>query len=216
MIKTKRIFILLFFMLFFLLINSNNVKASNIKNINVGQKIKFDKKEIIKSNSKKIKIKHNQVEGLKCGKSKLIITNQKNNTQREIILNIKNNYKKEDLKYMACIIYSEAGNQSFAGKKAVGIVVYNRIKSKAFPNTLKGVLSQHGQFSPWRNGSLKRSLNLYKNHKLDKKCIKAAKQVLNGDTTIKLKGKKINMKSYHFFSGYVKGCRLKIGCHQFK
>lgn len=41
----------------------------------------------------------------------------------------KKNYTREDLKLMSCIIWCEAGNQSFAGKLAVGSVVMNRVKS---------------------------------------------------------------------------------------
>ena len=49
---------------------------------------------------------------------------------------------------MSSIIYSEAGDQSYAGKKAVGIVIANRVSSRSYPNTLSGVIYQPGQFSP--------------------------------------------------------------------
>ena len=113
-------------------------------------------------------------------------------------------------------IYSEAGDQSYAGKKAVGIVIANRVSSRSYPNTLSGVIYQPGQFSPARNGSLNRSLALYDSGRLDKGSIKAAKAVLNGDKNVKLSYGTINMNSYLFFSGYVKGARLTIGGHQFK
>ena len=45
-------------------------------------------------------------------------------------------YTEKDLKYMAAIIYCEAGNQSYAGKMGVGCVVMNRVKSSRFPNTV--------------------------------------------------------------------------------
>ena len=51
-------------------------------------------------------------------------------------------YSDSDLKRMAAIIYCEAGNQSYAGKLAVGIVVMNRKRSSSFPNTVSGVLKQ--------------------------------------------------------------------------
>ena len=38
---------------------------------------------------------------------------------------------------MSSIIYSEAGDQSYAGKKAVGIVIANRVSSRSYPNTFK-------------------------------------------------------------------------------
>ena len=120
------------------------------------------------------------------------------------------------LRLMSAIIYSEAGNQSYAGKKAVGIVIMNRVKSKQFPNSVKGVVYQRGQFSPVRNGSLARSFRLYDRGKMSKSVKKAAASALNGSKTVKYHGKKINMKKFKFFSGYVAGCKLKIDGHQFK
>lgn len=128
----------------------------------------------------------------------------------------KNRYTKKQLRLMSALIYAEAGNQSYAGKKAVGIVVMNRVKSSSFPNTLTDVIYQPYQFSPARNGALNKALNLYDNGSLNKDCIKAAKATLNGDTYVSLNGKNVNMASYLFFSGYVSGCRLEIGGHQFK
>lgn len=132
----------------------------------------------------------------------------------------KKSYTKKELRLMSAIIFCEAGSESYAGKKAVGIVVMNRVRSKLYPNTVKGVIYQKYQFSPVRNGAMSRALKAYddgkfttKNHK---ECIKAAKAVLKGDTKVTYKGKKIQMKSYLFFSGYVKNHRLKIGNHMFK
>ena len=64
----------------------------------------------------------------------------------------KKSYKKSDLRLMASIINCEAGGESYQGKLAVGIVVMNRVSSKAFPNTIRKVIYQRGQFSPVRNG----------------------------------------------------------------
>lgn len=129
-------------------------------------------------------------------------------------------YSKQELRYMATIIYCEAGNQSYAGKLAVGIVVKNRMESKKFPNTIKGVLYQRYQFTPTRNGALNRALKTYDKNGFKTKeyssCLKAAKEALSGVKTVKVGGKTRNMKGYYFFSRYVSGCRLKIGAHMFK
>lgn len=129
-------------------------------------------------------------------------------------------YTKSELRYMATIIYCEAGNQSYAGKLAVGIVVKNRMESKRFPNTIKEVLYQRNQFTPTRNGALNRALKVYDKNGFKKgayaSCLKAAKKALSGEKTVTVKGKKKNMKDYYFFSRYVSGCRLKIGAHMFK
>lgn len=129
-------------------------------------------------------------------------------------------YTKKELRYMAAIIYCEAGNQSYAGKLAVGIVVKNRMESKKFPNTIKGVLYQKYQFTPARNGALSSALKTYDKNGFQTKnyssCLKAAKEALSGVKTVTVKGKQRNMKGYYFFSRYVSGCRLKIGAHMFK
>jgi spore germination cell wall hydrolase CwlJ-like protein len=117
---------------------------------------------------------------------------------------------------MSAIIFCEAGNQSYAGKKAVGIVVMNRMRSSLFPNSLSGVIYQSGQFTPAATGFLSTALYKYDNGMIPSSCIKAAKEVLSGSTTVELNGSTVEMKSYLFFSRYVYGCRLQIGAHQFK
>lgn len=47
-----------------------------------------------------------------------------------------------ELQCMAENIYFEAGNQSLAGKVAVGHVVLNRMRQSNYPNTACGVISQ--------------------------------------------------------------------------
>lgn len=135
----------------------------------------------------------------------------------------KKKYTDTDLRYMTAIIYCEARGESYQGKKAVGIVVMNRVKSKKFPDSVKKVIYQSGQFSPARNGSLDRALKLYdkqeKKDKFDKtmqSCMKAAKEALNGSTTVKVNGKKKEMKNYLFFSRYVANAKFTLGAHQFK
>lgn len=135
----------------------------------------------------------------------------------------KEQYTANELRYMTSIIYCEARGESYAGKKAVGIVVMNRIKSKKFPNSIKEVIYQRGQFSPVRNGSLNRALRLYdkqkKNGKMQgamKSCMNAAKEALNGSTTIQVRGKNKQMKNYLFFSRYIRNAKYQLGAHQFK
>lgn len=129
-------------------------------------------------------------------------------------------YTQSELRLMSAIIFCEAGAESYTGKVAVGIVVMNRVRSKLFPNTIKKVIYQRGQFSPVRNGMLSKALKLYDKGKFKQKnhldSIKAAKEVLNGRTTVTIKGKKVSMKSYLFFSVYLKHRRLKIGHHMFR
>ena len=135
----------------------------------------------------------------------------------------KKSYTANDLKYLTSIVYCEAGNQSYKGKLAVANVVLNRVSSKKFPNTIKAVIQQKGQFSPYRSGSLAKALKIYDGGKASsavKKqmsaCKKAAKDALNGKRAIG--------KSYLFFSGYrTKSATKKkysnaifIGAHYFR
>ena len=157
------------------------------------------------------------IRGVKKGSSVVtLVSNANQKTYATINIKVKNNYTKKQLRLMSAIIYSEAGAECFAGKKAVGIVIMNRVKSKSYPNSLNGVIYQPYQFGPVRNGSLKRSLALYDNKSLNKSCITAAKRTLNGDKNVRYKKQTIDMSSYLFFSGYVSGARLSIQSHQFK
>lgn len=147
----------------------------------------------------------------------------KNEAKKRAKNKAKKEYTASELRYMTSIIYCEARGESYQGKKAVGIVVMNRVRSDKFPNTVKKVIYQSGQFSPVRNGSLDAALSKYDKMKNKgkftgsmKSCMKAAKEVLNGSTSVKIKGKKKEMKSYLYFSRYVSGARLQLGAHQFK
>ncbi|MDO4816288.1 MAG: cell wall hydrolase [Bacillota bacterium] len=61
-------------------------------------------------------------------------------------------YNEDDLYWMSRIITWESGNQPVAGQIAVGNVVLNRVDSERFPNSIKEVIFQTGQFSPAMNG----------------------------------------------------------------
>lgn len=63
---------------------------------------------------------------------------------------------KEDLLLLARLISAEARGEPFPGQIAVGGVVLNRVKSPLFPNTIRAVIYQPGQFSPVKNGSINR------------------------------------------------------------
>lgn len=53
---------------------------------------------------------------------------------------------------MLCqVVEVEAGNQPAVGKRAVIEVVFNRVKSDEWPNTVKEVLTQKGQFAKFSN-----------------------------------------------------------------
>lgn len=75
-------------------------------------------------------------------------------------------YTDAEIDLLARIVRAEALGESFEGKVAVAAVVLNRVESSKFPDTIKGVIYQRGQFSPVSNGSI--------NKPADKESIRAA------------------------------------------
>ena len=73
-----------------------------------------------------------------------------------------------DTKCLATAIYHEANAESVKGQIAVANVIMNRVKSKDFPNSVCGVISQKGQFS-WYNKT---------KHKYNDKTVAVAEKVL--------------------------------------
>ena len=70
--------------------------------------------------------------------------------------NILLNESEKDL--LARIVMLESGNQSDKGQQAVVEVIFNRIYSDEWPDTLYDVLSQKRQFSTWKNRNSKRAI----------------------------------------------------------
>ena len=137
---------------------------------------------------------------------------KKEATQTEEKTEVKwnDNFKKKDLKFMASIVYCEAGNMGRDAKLAVANVVLNRMRDKGdygHANTVKDVIYDHKwgvQFSPTVNGSLKSALNIYSN--LDDykgtwrydymvACIEVAKAAFCGEKAIP--------DSFLYFNGYI-------------
>lgn len=55
------------------------------------------------------------------------------------------------------IVEAEAGDQDIAGRQMVANVIINRMLSEEFPDSVKGVVFAHRQFSPVSNGSYYRA-----------------------------------------------------------
>ena len=62
-------------------------------------------------------------------------------------------YTDEDLYVLSHIISAEAGNCGEDMLIAVGSVVLNRVADERFPDTIKEVVFDHGQYSPTWNGT---------------------------------------------------------------
>lgn len=62
--------------------------------------------------------------------------------------------KLNDIRLLSCLIQAEAGNQDAEGMCLVADVVMNRVRSDRFPNTVKEVIFQEGQFGVVTDGAL--------------------------------------------------------------
>ncbi|MCD7883565.1 MAG: cell wall hydrolase [Lachnospiraceae bacterium] len=134
----------------------------------------------------------------------------------------------DDETLLAAIIYCEAGNQSYTGQLAVGLVILNRVNSDSFEaSTLREVIYSTSQFAAARNGSLTKALA--GTTTVSSSCKKAAKKLIalnetykTGKTpTLTVNGKTVKF-TYLFFmtsSSYKKlgltASYLKIGDHVF-
>lgn len=85
-------------------------------------------------------------------------------------------YSSSELDLLARLIRSEAEDQPYSAKVAVGAVVVNRVKSDKFPNTISSVIYQVSggfyQFTPVENGWINRPAT--------QECVNAAKDALHG------------------------------------
>lgn len=89
---------------------------------------------------------------------------------------VKTTSNKDSVYLLAQLITAEAKGEPYSGKVAVGNVVMNRVESNNFPDTIRGVIFQTGQFSPVTNGSI--------HNEPTESAIKAAKEVLNGKQVV--------------------------------
>ena len=81
-----------------------------------------------------------------------------------------------ELEWLAATIQAEAGGESYTGKLGVGSVIMNRVKSSAFPNDIKSVITQNMQFASYRSGKVELIIANGPNSS----CISAAEEVLGG------------------------------------
>ena len=116
-------------------------------------------------------------------------------------------YTEEEFKILVCVTFLEAGNQSYKGKLATANAVINRVLSKKFPNTIKGVIYQkyagRYQFALCApGGKLDQAMKNYGKNTgwraaYEKACIKVVKDALAGKTATD--------RRYHFFRLHYKG-----------
>lgn len=108
-----------------------------------------------------------------------------------------------EIDLVAKITKLEAGNQSDDGQQGVITVIFNRVASKEFPNSVESVLSQKNpvQFTTWSkiNGA-KPTEKEYRN----------VQAVLEGSANNNITG-----NNWLYFNGVGPGSAIKIGDHKF-
>lgn len=85
-----------------------------------------------------------------------------------------------DLELFAALIECEAGSTDYEGMLAVASVVVNRMNHSNYPNTLRGVIYQSGQFTPAHNGKIDKVLK----RGVKDSCLQAAQDALNGKNNV--------------------------------
>ncbi|MFP4199027.1 MAG: cell wall hydrolase [Halanaerobium sp.] len=83
------------------------------------------------------------------------------------------NFSADEIEILASIINAEARGESYKGKVAVGAVIINRVYDPSFPDSIKEVVYQSGQFTPVDNGMIDLSPN--------SDAFKAAYDAVNGE-----------------------------------
>ena len=82
----------------------------------------------------------------------LIIIEEETSTEVETL-----SYTDEDLEYMIMVLTGECQNRSFEEQLEFGSVVLNRVNHPDYPNTIKEVCLQKGQFACFRDGNAYRT-----------------------------------------------------------
>lgn len=128
---------------------------------------------------------------------------------------LNNIQQSSDFRYMCAIIWAEARGESLEGKKAVGIVVMNRVASSDWPNSIYEVIYQKGQFQPTWNGQMDKGLAHFDNGSIEEDIKQAALYAIEGNKTIEY-GSTIDMSWAIFFNSHTTNANFVIGGHQFK
>ena len=76
---------------------------------------------------------------------------QVKNTHQKVVHEKENVSPNSEVDMLALAIHNEARGEPRSGKYAVANVILNRVKHKSFPNTVRKVVTQRGQFQWYHN-----------------------------------------------------------------
>lgn len=80
---------------------------------------------------------------------------QVKNTHQKVVKEEVNVSSNSEVDMLALAIHNEARGEPRSGKYAVANVILNRVKHKSFPNTVRKVVTQRGQFQWYHNHKLR-------------------------------------------------------------
>lgn len=104
-------------------------------------------------------------------------------------------YSEQEL--LARVVEAEAGNQGLYGKRLVVSVIYNRVESDKFPNTIYEVLTSPHQFSTVWNGQIEKmeitdetlfAIEFERTHRADNEILYFNNGECSGEFAYKYKG----------------------------
>lgn len=100
------------------------------------------------------------------------------------VLHNENSYTDDDLFCLAAVIYNEAGGDACTDEQRtlVGEVVLNRVNDSRFPDTIREVIEQKGQYTGMSKGVkfASRAKNVNEKHAVER-AYDTAKQVLENE-----------------------------------
>lgn len=145
-----------------------NPQIENLDLIRVGQVINIDVNEqndenVIDDNTPTLYKGNMNVEEVQIVPEETTILNTTIAVKQKSSKTI--NLTESEIDLLARIVRAEAQSEPFEGKVAVAAVVLNRLESPKFPDSIRDVIYQRGQFQPVRNGQI--------NKRADKESLKA-------------------------------------------
>lgn len=114
-------------------------------------------------------------------------------------------YSESDYELLCEITYAEAGNQTEEQQVAAAATILNRVESSIFPDTIKEVIMQRGQFASTRNGHIYACGKVVDFSKVPDMTKEAARKALNGEDPtenwLRKEAKRLGLNSEKYASG---------------
>lgn len=167
---TRILMVFLFFIIFLCSIIGIKSKPINKENINTSTTTTVFEEDTIQDETSTIIVSTSKETTTEASTTTTTATTTSSTTKRQ------EGYTEEELNILSHLVYGEASGQSDEMQIAVASVVLNRVKSSSYPNTIKGVVFQSGQYACTWDGNY--------NKTPDKQAIKNAKFVLENGSQL--------------------------------